>query len=188
MLEIGQLATSYEHISEAVSWVERGVIKTPNRKTIMVIVKWLESNGMITRQSNNAGSIITVSNYSLYHGEDSEEVTPIDGGVVDGQMDSQMDCQVDGQMDSLKEAKRIIKKPKKENGKGKTVSKECIEQMEKEFPEDDIPKCLQSLYDWIPNSKNPIRNVDASFRTRMRNSFPNIKKTKISNAEKYNAK
>lgn len=60
----------------------------------------------------------------------------------------------------------------------KTVSEKCIQQMKKEFPDDDIPKCLQAFYDWCPNSKNPIKDYNASFRTRMRNQFPNIKKNK----------
>ena len=67
----------------------------------------------------------------------------------------------------------------------KTVSEKCIEQMAKEFPLDDIPKNLQAFYDWSPNSKNPIKNYDASFRTRMRNQFPNIKKNKDGGGRQY---
>lgn len=69
----------------------------------------------------------------------------------------------------------------------KTISEKCIQQMTEEFPEDDIPKCLQAFYDWVPNAKTPPKNYDASFRTRMRNQYPNIKKTKTSNKDKYNA-
>ena len=74
-----------------------------------------------------------------------------------------------------REAKVSISKVK-EKSKVKTVSEKIIQEMTIEFPDDDIPKCLQAFYDYIPNAKRPYKDYDKAFTARMRNQYPNIKK------------
>lgn len=69
----GQTITSLRAIAEAVKWVEWGVEKVPAAKTIREILKWLEAEEMIVRESNRKGTLITVRNYCVYQGSENEE-------------------------------------------------------------------------------------------------------------------
>lgn len=72
-VDTGETVTSLRQIAEAVKWIEYGVERVPSPKTIRVILRWLEGEKMITRESNRKGTRIKVLNYSVYQGEDSGE-------------------------------------------------------------------------------------------------------------------
>ena len=72
-VDTGETVTSLRQIAEAVKWIEYGVERVPSPKTIRVILRWLEGEKMIARESNRKGTRIKVLNYSVYQGEDSGE-------------------------------------------------------------------------------------------------------------------
>lgn len=69
----GQRITSYQQIAEGVSWVEWGVEKTPNKKTIKDVVDWLAQEGMIIIESNAHGTVISIMNWGIYNCLESAE-------------------------------------------------------------------------------------------------------------------
>ena len=69
----GQTITSYQSIAEAVAWYEYGIKRVPNKKTIKAILDWLEKEGMIVRESNAKGTVITLCNYCIYQGGEDKE-------------------------------------------------------------------------------------------------------------------
>lgn len=71
----GMLVTSYQILAEGVSYYSDGRLKVPNKRTIMVILEWLEEYSMITRISNGLGTVIFINNWDIYQGELYEEVT-----------------------------------------------------------------------------------------------------------------
>ncbi len=77
-IERGQHLTSYRAIARGVSYYEGAKYKEPNPKTIKKIIEWLEKNNMITvnnGRGNRQYTKITIVNYSIYQGEEEEEVT-----------------------------------------------------------------------------------------------------------------
>ena len=77
----GQMKTSYNQVADGVAWMERGIRRVPNRKTIMKVFLWLEAHEMIKRLSNRHYTELTVVNWELYQGGNDTKVTP------DGQQD-----------------------------------------------------------------------------------------------------
>lgn len=75
-LSPGMLISSYELIAEGVSYYEDGVLKVPNKKTIKVILDWLEEYQMIERISNAKGTVIYITNWDTYQSNDDIKVTP----------------------------------------------------------------------------------------------------------------
>ena len=74
-LNKGQGLFSIQSIIDGVSWTERNVVKKPNKKTVLHILKWLEFQNMISRESNGNGTFITVCNWSRYQAETKAKVT-----------------------------------------------------------------------------------------------------------------
>ena len=97
-LNPGQLITSLSIIADGVSWYEYGVKKTPNKKIIKDILRWLESNSMVTVFSNRFGTFIMLINWYSYNGNDNEEVT---------QKKQEEVTQKKRNVDTLKEVKEV---------------------------------------------------------------------------------
>lgn len=74
-LNPGQNLYSLQTIIDGVAWKERNVIKRPNKKTILCILRWLAIQGMICRESNGCGTFITICNWEKYQGCKKEKVT-----------------------------------------------------------------------------------------------------------------
>lgn len=74
-LQPGQKVTSLRQIAEGVSWEEWGVVKTPSPKTIKSILEWLQEQEMLTVESNAKGTLISLTNWSIYQHEEAEKVT-----------------------------------------------------------------------------------------------------------------
>lgn len=71
----GQHLTSIRTIAENVGWYERGVLKTPNPKTISGILDWLEKQKMIEigrGEGNRQYTLITLLNWESYQVTDDE--------------------------------------------------------------------------------------------------------------------
>ncbi len=73
LVKKGQRVTSYQKIAEDVKWYEWGVERIPNKKTIKAILDWLENEGMIERESNAKGTVITLCNYCIYQSKEDGE-------------------------------------------------------------------------------------------------------------------
>lgn len=105
----GTLTTSYSQMAEAVSWVERGLPKKPNRKTIYKILEWFEGNSMVTVESNKQYTTITILNWDTYNGQDTDKVT------ANGQSKVTVGGQADGHslrsIKNLKEEKELKPTP-----------------------------------------------------------------------------
>jgi len=76
-LERGQLITSIQLIAEGVTYYEWGIPRTPNKKTILDILQWLENRTMITRESNAQGTKISIINWTAYQPLPKEKVTEV---------------------------------------------------------------------------------------------------------------
>jgi len=74
-LNPGQGLFSIQMIIDGVAWRERNVIKKPNKKTILDILKWLEFNRMIGRESNGNGTFISVMKWHRYQPDKDTKVT-----------------------------------------------------------------------------------------------------------------
>jgi len=73
----GQGFFSVSAIADGVAWFERNSRKKPNKKTILVILKWLEFNSMICRESNRDGTFITICNWGKYQQDKKAKVTQV---------------------------------------------------------------------------------------------------------------
>lgn len=105
----GQVITSIDLIAKGVSWTEYGIEKSPNKKTIKVILDWLENNSMIQVVSNGFGTMINIINWDTYQAKDDEEVT------VSGQGNGQQFTQgADKGADTIKEGIKNEKNEKNE--------------------------------------------------------------------------
>ena len=149
-LNPGQLITSFSNISEGVSWYEYGVKKVPNKKIIKDILCWLESNSMVTVESNRHGTFIMITNWDTYNCIEGEKVTQDNQTLV---------TQKKRQLDTLKEGKEGKEEKKKK---------------EKKFMSDSIEYRLSNyLFNLIlkrnPNHKKPnlqtwAQNIDLMHR------------------------
>ena len=74
-LNPGQQLYSIQQIAEGVSWVERNVKKTPNKKTILNILSWLEFHRAVVRESNGNGTFVSICNWERYQSEGNVKVT-----------------------------------------------------------------------------------------------------------------
>ncbi len=80
LIKRGERLTSVRQICDWVAWYERGILKTPNPKTIQTILDWLETNRMIViygDKGNRKETHYNIVNYSTYQGEDNNKVTVI---------------------------------------------------------------------------------------------------------------
>jgi hypothetical protein len=92
LVKRGEKVTSVRQIAEWVSWHERGVLRTPNPKTIRDILTWLTREKMITIYRSVGGSNSQVTHYNIvnyceYQAVEVIEVTP--KVTVDGQVSKQ---------------------------------------------------------------------------------------------------
>lgn len=71
----GSMRTSIRQIAEGVSWVEYSTERIPNKKTISKVLDYLESNGMIFKESNAHFTEITAINWDTYQLKPDEKVT-----------------------------------------------------------------------------------------------------------------
>lgn len=71
----GQRLTSIQQIAEGVTWHENGQQKTPDKRTIVRILGWLEAQQCITVASNTHGSLVSVMNWHTYNSESPLQVT-----------------------------------------------------------------------------------------------------------------
>ena len=72
----GSMRTSIGLIADGVAWFERGLLRVPNKRTIMKILDWLEAHEMLSRESNASGTTVTVVNWTAYQSTDVAKVTP----------------------------------------------------------------------------------------------------------------
>ncbi len=99
IVKTGQVLTSMDKIAEGVSHYQRHVKKKPNKKTIRVILKWFESQGMIVIEktvltmnsqspheqrlkSNGSFTLITIANWPTYQGRLGDESNDESNGKV----------------------------------------------------------------------------------------------------------
>lgn len=71
----GQRLTSIRNVAREVGWYERGRKKEPNPKTISTVLKWLETQNMISvdrGKGNSQYTLITLINWDLYQSNDEE--------------------------------------------------------------------------------------------------------------------
>ncbi|KJR41569.1 primosome component [Candidatus Magnetoovum chiemensis] len=68
----GMIITSYSVIANAVGHEEWGIEKTPDRKSIMKILYWLEQNNMIRLYPTTLGSAIYIVNWDVYQSGDED--------------------------------------------------------------------------------------------------------------------
>ncbi len=71
----GQRLTSIQQIAEGVAWYENGQQKTPDKRTIVRVLDWLEAQQCITVTSNAHGSLVSVMNWHTYNSESPLQVT-----------------------------------------------------------------------------------------------------------------
>jgi len=102
----GSMTTTYSQMAEAIAWVERGVLKRPNRKTLYEILGWFEGNSMVTVQSNRQYTTITLISWHIYNSNTNTKVTQ------NGQPEVTEDGQEDGHsLRSNKKFKETNKHP-----------------------------------------------------------------------------
>ena len=171
----GTLITSYEIIAEGVSYIEYGVDRIPNRKTIMTILDWLEDREMIKRESNIRGTIIFIVNYDTYQSREDEKVTPKKQST-DIETDNGLDFKLDTTKE-VKELKRIEKKEPKDTGvKKNRFTPPTIEQVMNYCHERENKVDPQKFIDYYESNgwrvgKNPMRSWQAAIRTWEKNDF-----------------
>lgn len=75
LIKRGERLTSLRQIAEWVSWYERGQLKTPNVKTIKLILDWLENQKMISiyNEGNRKETHYKVLNYEIYQSKEDDE-------------------------------------------------------------------------------------------------------------------
>ena len=71
----GQRLTSNQQIAQGVSWHENGTEHTPHKQTISRILTWLEHNNMITVTVGHHGTLIFITNWNSYNGQEPSHVT-----------------------------------------------------------------------------------------------------------------
>lgn len=101
-------------------------------------------------------------------------------------LEAEEDADKDAEEEKEREKGKPRSKPKKKK-KVLEVSREYVNKMIKEFPTDDVPRALQEFYDYIEIHGKKYKNYDLAFQARMRNDFPNPKKKKSNNRDKYDA-
>jgi DnaD/phage-associated family protein len=78
LIKRGERLTSVRQICNWVGWYERNVFRSPNPKTIQVILDWLETNNMINiygSKGNRKETHYSVVNYDVYQSENDTKVT-----------------------------------------------------------------------------------------------------------------
>jgi DNA-binding transcriptional regulator YhcF (GntR family) len=90
LIKRGEKLTSIRQISEWVAWYERGILRSPNPKTISEILNWLVENNMIEiynkgntqvtvkngkkqNESNNRETHYNIVNYCIYQSKEHDE-------------------------------------------------------------------------------------------------------------------
>jgi len=140
-LNPGQLITSLSSIADGVSWYEYGVKKTPNKKTIKAILDWLESNSMVTVESNRYGTFINIINWNSYNSIEMEKVTPSNQPLVTPSKH---------QLDTLKEVKEVKEINIKEKYSDFVfLTKDEYKKLLKEFGDTKLKRWIETLNNYI---------------------------------------
>ena len=75
----GVCKTSIQKIAEGVEWEDRGCPRTPNKRTILRILDWLQDENLVSRLSNGVGNAryteLSIINWGVYQNTESSEVT-----------------------------------------------------------------------------------------------------------------
>lgn len=71
----GSMNTSMSRIGQGVSWIERDIEHTPNRRTISKILDYLQEQNMITHESNRLFTSVSISNWDIYNSQETMKVT-----------------------------------------------------------------------------------------------------------------
>jgi len=71
----GALITSIGQIAQGVEWTEKGVWRTPNKRTIMRILDWMVEQNMLIKLSNGTGTTLTLTNWDTYQSAGAVKVT-----------------------------------------------------------------------------------------------------------------
>ena len=75
----GVWKTSIQQVAEGVEWEERGCPRTPNKRTILRVLDWLQDGDLVSRRSNGKGNAqyteLTVINWDTYQNTDMIKVT-----------------------------------------------------------------------------------------------------------------
>jgi hypothetical protein len=121
-LSPGSLITSVQTIADGVSYYERGAQKTPNKKTILEVLNWLEKTGSITRLSNRRGSMIYLNNWHTYNSENEPDKRTTYHDAYQGSYHDTY--QGSYPYKEVKEVKNIIEKVLEEKLKGLALSPE----------------------------------------------------------------
>lgn len=178
----GMNITSIEKIAQGVSYIEYGVERTPNKKTIYEILKWLKSNGMITIESNDKGTTIYIYNWDTYQAEDMVKVTT-DIQRKKRTVTNGLDCGLDCGLPTIKEYKTLEALNKKEytqvfeqfwkaypSRKGEKVGKETTYNLFKKIKSDEIPMLMKAVFKYANSdtvqrgfAKDPERFLKANF-------------------------
>ena len=77
----GSIKTTLGTISDRVFYYEWDTERTPDRKTILRILRWLEVEGMIIHESHKRFTKISVVNWALYNSSNSEIATQLPHSV-----------------------------------------------------------------------------------------------------------
>jgi hypothetical protein len=71
----GQRLTSIQEIANGVRWFDNHREITPDKRTIVRVLEWLEFHDAITFTCNTYGTIITIINWDIYNHVEAEPVT-----------------------------------------------------------------------------------------------------------------
>jgi hypothetical protein len=136
----GEKITSIRKIAHDLTWIERGIEKTPNPKTIRNILTWLEGEKMIAVKSNSQYTHIIICNYSLY--QNHEHYKSNSQETVRKQS-----ADTNNEVKELKEPKELNNKPKEKDNTSRKL----------EFTPDDY-LLAESISDHVltlnPQNKN----------------------------------
>ena len=109
LVERGQFITSIRKLSVKWKW---------NKDKVLKFLRLLESDGMITRNSDKYRTLVTIENYSIYQARKDEEQTP--SGTPDG-TDSGTES---GTQDGTQDGQQSATNKKDKNDKNKRINKE----------------------------------------------------------------
>jgi len=150
----GQLITSYDLIAKGVMWLEWGKDRIPNKKTIKVVIDWLESQGMIGSESNANGTFIYVIKWDTYQSIDTAE-------------SNAEETQEKRLLETIKELQKKLKELKDNNVK--TFSSDSIEIRLAEYLKNWIIKNNSSSKAKVCNVQGWAKIIDYMIRLDGRN-------------------
>ena len=156
----GSMTTTYSQMAEAIAWVERGVLKRPNRKTLYEILGWFEGNSMVTVQSNRQYTTITLINWHLYNSNTNTKVTQ------NGQPEVTEDGQEDGHsLRSNKKLKEVQEEKKEREDHGtlyshpENLSLPDSKDLKLDTKNSAVDRWVNAFHNYRPGGGHPFRNL-----------------------------